>query len=128
MGNMIRRLILCTLVAGCTLSAFGQTDSLATDTVFMEKKAPPRVQKKLVLLGAGQAGDIITVNYECPYTGMAEFTLVDATGKRIYFNQYPSKIGPGAIRLKRGAFKAAGTYTYVIRYKDEEYKGTIEIG
>jgi hypothetical protein len=99
-----------------------------TDTVFTVSKKPPRTQKKLVLLGTTDEGELISVNYESPYTGMAEFSLYGPDGKRVYFNQYPSKIGSCTIRLKRVAFKTPGTYTYVIRYKDQDYKGKLEIG
>lgn len=115
--------------------AAAQTDTTATDTtggalpVYIVKEKPKRAQKKLTLKGVTIEGDVVSILMDAPYTGVLEFTLRDIEEETIYFNQYTCSIGANRIRLKLAAFDKTGpgTYTYTIRYKDEDYTDRLVI-
>ena len=122
------------ILTGSSLHLAAQTDSTASDSlvvnpVYVVKEKPVRPQLKLKLAGVEVTGDRYKINYDSPYTGMIELSLLDPSGKRVFYNQYVCSIGLNWINLKAGAFQkfGAGVYTYVLRFKDEDYTDTLTI-
>ena len=82
--------------------------------------APTVVDARIALKGAEVSGSFVVISYELPYSGMVEIRLFDASGQKIWQNQYAHTFGKNRIILKASKFNPGQTYAYQLNYKRDQ--------
>lgn len=83
------------------------------------------VEQGIQFQGFSEEPGLLLVDFEIPYGGVVEFSLYNAAGERVWHKQAPLEEGPNRYAMRRAAFHAGENYTFSLRYKLSEVRGTV---
>jgi hypothetical protein len=79
----------------------------------------------IVFGGFDQSGPILHLNYEIPFPGVVTLVLLDKSGRKVWHKQAPLEDGPNRFSMKKAAFDAGESYSFLLQYKLSEVTGPV---
>lgn len=99
---------------------------LTLSTAFASN-APENSSAKIENLQVDVSPQYLTIDFEIPYPGLVDFTLLHKDGKRIWKNYYVKEKGSNQIRVKVHTLPGGEQFGFNMAYKGNDISHNFEI-
>jgi hypothetical protein len=83
------------------------------------------VEPRLYVNSPENASDYVQVNYEVNMPGFVELHLFSPEGDKLWIKgKVTDRIGMDYIKVPKSPLKAGARYTFILKFKGKDYKGT----